>query len=210
MIHWLTGKGACRIVREQTIQHAPILPLATLRCSGSPNLADSQQDRYDNRQGFPSRWKARHETRHGPCTASCKDATRLVMIKPIARIQSMTTKQKAILAIAGCGGVFVLLLLCGGVGGVVVWQMKAKPTLVGKWDGPGGFSYQFEKDGTLIMGMGGPGGLKGKYRLIDENHYETDFNGNKTRSRFQIVGNRLEIENEGGLGVGIMTFERAK
>ena len=103
----------------------------------------------------------------------------------------------------------MLLLCCGGIGGVVWWNKTASPTLVGKWNGPGGHFWQFDKDGTFIMGQGA-GGMKGTYRVIDENHFETDFGGIKARKRFTVTANRLEIEEEGDLKGMIVTFERAK
>jgi hypothetical protein len=123
----------------------------------------------------------------------------------------MTPKQKTVAAVAGCGVASVVLLLCcGGIGGAVWWnRATATPTLVGKWNGPGGHFWQFEKDGTFIMGQGA-GGMKGTYRLVDENHFETDFGGLKARRRFTVTANRLDIEEEGELKGMVITFERAK
>lgn len=127
--------------------------------------------------------------------------------------------EKTLWAAGGCAvGSALTLLLCAVA--FVVWQMATSRTggptsakaaggtqgLVGKWNGVDDTFFQFDKDGTFIMGKGA-GGIKGKYRMVDKNHFETDVGENKTVDRFQIVGNRLEIENEDA-GI-VQTFERA-
>jgi hypothetical protein len=111
---------------------------------------------------------------------------------------------------AVAGGAVVALCGCGVIG-FVIWKIASKPTLVGRWEA-GMMAYQFEDDGTVLMGQKGTaGGIPGKYKVIDDTHLEMDFGGGPVRMTYKLTGDKLELRmEEPGLGMQPLVYERVK